>query len=81
MKHAVRIGTVGMPDIMGFICNKNGLAIFLGIEVKSGSAKQTKEQKRFMEMVKSMGGIYVVGRSTEQVIEEIENALNKKRKE
>jgi hypothetical protein len=74
MRHALRIGTVGMPDMMGFISNKNGLAIFLGIEVKSGNAKQTKEQKRFMKMVRSMGGIYIVGRSSEQVIYELEKA-------
>ena len=74
MKHAIRIGTVGMPDIMSFICNKNGLAIFLGIEVKSGNARQTKEQKNFMEMVRSMGGVYIVGRSKEQVIDELEKA-------
>lgn len=69
-KHIQRIGIKGEPDLSGFIKIGN-YAVYLGIEIKTGNAKQTKEQKAFQKMVTDLGGIYIVGRSVEQVIDEI----------
>ena len=76
MQYAQKIGLKGMSDLYGVIKDKNGVGRFICIEVKTGNAKQTKEQKNFMNMVINMGGIYIVGRSVNQVIEEIKEKLN-----
>lgn len=57
----------GSSDLIGFIpikinhshLNKT-LAVFTGIEVKTGSLKPTKEQINWHNMVKSNGGISVI---------------------
>jgi len=51
----IRFGLKGSSDIIGIY-----KGLFLGIEVKTGSAKQSKDQKRFQNMIDKMGGIYVV---------------------
>ena len=53
----IRFGLVGSPDIIGIY-----KGMFLGIEVKTGNARQSKGQKKFQEMVDKLGGIYVVCR-------------------
>jgi len=36
---------------------------FLAIEIKTGNAKQSKEQLAFAKMVTNMGGAYILARS------------------
>jgi len=76
MKFAIKIGLKGMSDLFGIVQDKNGIGRFLAIEIKTGNATQTKEQKFYMKMIESLGGIYIVGRSIEQVIEEIRERIN-----
>ena len=64
----VRFGLKGSPDIIGLY-----KGLFLGIEVKTGNAKQSKEQKFFQNMVDNLGGIYVVCRETD--INQINNIV------
>ena len=56
--------TKGVPDIMG--CTKTGKA--LGIEIKT-TDQQSEFQKEFESHYKSRGGIYILARKLEDVIE------------
>lgn len=77
-RYLVSIGLPGMSDLFGII-RHGDVGIFIAIEIKTGNARQTKEQKAFERTVKSLGGIYILGRSTEQIKEEInENLANKR---
>lgn len=58
----IRFGLKGSSDIIG-IYKKNLLAI----EVKTGKSKQTPQQKAFMHMVLSQGGVYILARSVQDV--------------
>ncbi len=58
----VRFGCPGSPDLLGII--RPGR--FLGIEVKTSTGRQSEQQKSFMKMVESMGGIYLLVRSVEE---------------
>lgn len=59
----ISYGLKGSADIIGII--KPGT--FLAIEVKSGDAKQTSQQKNFAKMVTDLGGIYILARSVQDV--------------
>lgn len=62
-KRFIRFGVVGCADISGII--KGGIR--LEIEVKKRTGQQRKEQKAFQRMIESMGGIYIVARSVDDV--------------
>ena len=51
----IRFGLKGSSDIIGIY-----KGLFLGIEVKTGNAVQSKDQKNFHSMIKNMGGIYIL---------------------
>lgn len=59
-QRVISFGLKGSADIMGIIAPAGR---FLAIEVKTGSAKQNKNQLAFARMIEKMGGIYVVARS------------------
>lgn len=59
----LRFGMKGSPDIIGI---GNG-GIFVGIEVKTGNARQSPEQKLFEAMVSRRRGVYVLARSIKDV--------------
>jgi len=56
----ISFGLKGSSDIIGLL-EPNGQ--FLAIEVKTGNAKQSLQQKKFEEMIKRRGGRYAVCRS------------------
>lgn len=60
----IKFGLKGSADILGII-GPSGR--FLAIECKTGQAVQSNFQKNFENMVKSLGGIYLVARSTQGV--------------
>jgi VRR-NUC domain len=65
----LRWGLKGSSDIIGV-----GLGgKFIAIEVKTGKARQSEQQKNFQNMVNSMGGIYIVARS----IQDVRDMVNK----
>lgn len=63
--HAFQGLPAGFPDLFGFeaititddMVGKT-VAVFEGVEVKTGRLQQTKEQKLFESLIKKMGGIY-----------------------
>lgn len=71
----VRFGLKGSSDILGIY-----KGLFLGIEVKTGNAVQSKDQKNFQIMVEKMGGIYVVCKdiNVNQIVENVEQAYVKR---
>ena len=72
-KRFIRYGLKGSADIIG-IMEPNGK--FIAIEVKTGNAKQSKQQKIFEQMVTKSGGIYIVARSVQCVSEALHIAQN-----
>ena len=61
-------GTPGMPDILGIMAPTGR---FIAIETKSSTGKQTQEQRLWDRMIISLGGIYILARS----IEDVDNVL------
>lgn len=74
----VKYGVVGSGDISGWLCI-DGRAICTHIEVKVGKDKQSDEQRIFMEIVRKYGGIYVVARSVDQALKELDKATGRAR--
>lgn len=69
----VSFGLLGSGDIIGLrqIEITPGMvgqhvAQFVSVECKSGSGRQSEQQKRFQKMVTEMGGVYVVARDAEE---------------
>jgi hypothetical protein len=61
-KRVIKIGNPGAPDIMGLWRGR-----FIGIEVKSGAATQSNDQKLWQKMIETYGGVYIVARNLEDV--------------
>jgi hypothetical protein len=64
----IRYGTPGIPDLVGFVKNKSGHALFVGVEVKTGDAVLSKEQKNFHTMLKNFDVPVLVARNLEQAL-------------
>lgn len=60
----ISFGLPGSSDLLGIISPHGKI---LCIEVKTGNARQSKQQKAFQNMVIKFGGIYVVARSIHDV--------------
>lgn len=60
-------GVKGVPDISAVA--KGG--IFMGIEIKDGKDRQRPAQKRFEREVKARGGIYLLVREIQDLIDAI----------
>ncbi len=69
----VRYGIKGGADLIGIMAPRGR---FLAIEVKTGGAKQSPQQKSFERIVTSRGGLYLVSRSVESVIVSLQSALD-----
>lgn len=60
----------GSPDIL--VCvNTPGGGIFVGIEVKSPSGRQSSEQKEAQTAIEKAGGKYYLARSVDDVEQEL----------
>ena len=68
------IGLKGEPDISGCL---DGL--WIGIEVKTQTGRQSADQVKFQKIIEARGGIYIVARSPDEAIEKIEAALTARR--
>lgn len=69
----VRFGTKGSPDI---ICVLQGR--YIGIEVKDIKGRLSDSQKQFQEQLEAAGGIYLVARDIDMIIDFFERALTTK---
>lgn len=67
----ISFGLPGSPDIIGIM--KGGR--WLGIEVKTSNAKQSKEQKKFQAMIEKFGGLYILARCVESTLQKIISEL------
>ncbi len=72
----VNFGTVGEGDIDGILAPEG---IRLCIEVKAGADKTSKQQENFGAMITRAGGIFIVARSVEQGMRDLEAALAARR--
>lgn len=64
----IQAGWVGAPDIIGMTTKGQ----FVGIEVKAGNGVASTEQIAFLQAVRAGGGIGIIARSVDDVI----NALS-----
>lgn len=68
------IGPAGRSDISGIVkmtISGKIVGVKVGVEIKTGKAKQKAKQIAWQNMIESLGGIYILGRSTEQVVNEL----------
>ena len=68
----ISFGVKGEADLQGIIAPEGK---FLGIEVKTGNARQNPSQKNWQRMIEKFGGVYILARSVEQVLSELEEYL------
>ena len=67
-----KYGLVGGADIIGILNDGR----FLAIEIKSGNAVQSKEQKNFEAMIKKFGGVYFVATSCDEALKKLTESLS-----
>lgn len=63
----IHYGLPGSPDILG--CVKGGY--FIGVEVKTGSARIRDTQRRFRDALAVWDGVFVVARSESDALEAV----------
>lgn len=66
----VRYGVIGSADISGILIG----GIRVEIEVKTGQATQSDQQKNFERMIKMFGGIYIVAHSVDEALDFLQAA-------
>jgi hypothetical protein len=74
--HPVRFGLcTGSPDIVGWRSIEitpdmvgRRVAVFVGLEAKSGTGRATKDQRRFLEILNAAGGIASVVRAPDDAV-------------
>lgn len=66
-KRFVRFGVSGMADIISSPPNKYGVPVFLWVEAKTATGRQSPAQKEFEQEVKENGHYYCVARSVEDL--------------
>ncbi|MCZ4366646.1 hypothetical protein [Sulfitobacter dubius] len=64
------IGLVGEPDISGCLDGR-----WIGIEVKTATGRQRPDQAKFQKAIEARGGIYIIARSPDDAITQIEMLL------
>ncbi|MCG6111537.1 MAG: VRR-NUC domain-containing protein [Paracoccus sp.] len=66
----VSLGPPGISDIVGLL---DGRAVF--IEVKTDSGQQRTAQAAFQKAIEKAGGLYIIARSPEEAIDQLDKAL------
>lgn len=81
MLRPVNYGLPGSTDYLGLAacrcpkCGTGPLGRFVGLEVKAGRGKLSDQQRRFGEMVQSLGGIWIPARSADEARAGVEREL------
>lgn len=70
----VYYGVKGEADLQGFVMIA-GYPVTLMVEVKTGLAKLTKEQMAFRDMCLRFKVIYIIARSKDQALQDLEDAI------
>jgi len=73
----IKINRKGMADLWAIIPGRLGL-IHLEFEIKTGSARLTKEQRAWRDQIEKMGGIYIVVSQAERAIRTLQAKLEGK---
>ena len=68
-QRVIRFGLVGSADLLGIL--RGGR--FLAVEVKTAKGRQSEAQRNFQRMVEAMGGIYVLARDVQTVVDVIDD--------
>jgi hypothetical protein len=71
--NVMAFGLPGCADLSGIVAGGRRLEI----EVKSQDGRQTPQQKRFEQMITRFGGIYILARSVEDAVAQLETALQR----
>lgn len=69
----IKYGITGECDLQGIVLPKGRM---LAIEVKTGNAVLSKEQKIWKIMIEKFGGIYILARSVEQALTDFEKQIS-----
>ncbi len=70
----VRASAEGAPDLIG-VLRMGGR--FIGIECKAEKGRQREDQVRFQKMIETMGGLYILARSVEDVRRQLPEGWNR----
>jgi len=71
----IKYGLNGSADILGIIFRQDlNVGQFLALEIKTGSARQSKAQLNFEKMIKDRGGVYILARSVLDALRGVEAA-------
>lgn len=70
-KRIISFGLKGSPDIVGILANGR----WLGLEIKTGSGKQNKDQLNFEAMIRRFNGHYFLVRSAEEAVRFVTSAI------
>jgi hypothetical protein len=73
--NVIRMGVAGCADLTGIV-TISGIGIRLEVEVKTQKGRQSDQQIRFEKMVRDRGGIYILARSVDDAILQLEEAIN-----
>lgn len=71
----IRMGVPGCGDLTGIV-TVSGIGIRLEIEVKTEKGRQSEQQIKFGKMVADRGGIYILARSVDDAIFQLEEAID-----
>lgn len=78
-ERVIKYGLPGSPDIIGvtpitvtaeMVGRKIGVAI--GVEVKTATGRQREQQKKFQSAFTDAGGVYILARSVDDAITQLE---------
>lgn len=67
-QRVIRFGLVGSADLLGIL--RGGR--FLAVEVKTAKGRQSEAQRNYQRMIESMGGVYVLARDVQTVVDVID---------
>ena len=70
----MRYGVNGCADISGLV-TIDGMGVRLEVEVKSATGRQSPDQKRFEQMIRSRGGVYILARSVDEAVAMLETEV------
>lgn len=68
----IHYGILGGGDISGIL--RGGRRV--EIEVKTGTGKQRESQLRFQQMIEEYGGLYILARSVQDAVTEIQVCMS-----
>ena len=71
----IAFGLPGSADLIGLF-RPSGR--FLAVECKSARGRQSLQQKRFQAMIESMGGVYLLVRSANEALSQLEPYLHER---